>query len=100
MVPDEAKAWTQAAFNSVALSIEQIGFASQTTWPDEQLRNTASWVAHWAKRWDIPLVRSTTLGVCEHVDLGAAGGGHHDCGGAYPFDRVIALARDIQGADR
>lgn len=31
MVPDESKAWTQAAFNAVALSIEQIGFASQTT---------------------------------------------------------------------
>jgi hypothetical protein len=97
MVPDEAKAWTQAAFNAVALSIEQIGFASQTTWPDAQLRNTASWVAHWSKRWDIPLVRSTARGVCQHVDLGAAGGGHHDCGGAYPFDRVIALARELRG---
>lgn len=100
MVPDEAKAWTQAAFNAVALSIEQIGFASQTTWPAAQLRNTASWIAHWSERWDIPLVRSTTLGICQHVDLGAAGGGHHDCGSAYPLDRVIALARQIRGATR
>jgi N-acetylmuramoyl-L-alanine amidase-like protein len=100
MVPDDAKAWTQAAFNAVALSIEQIGFAAQTTWPEAQLRNTASWVAHWSQRWDIPLVRSTTLGVCQHVDLGASGGGHHDCGSDYPFDRVVALARELQGAAR
>lgn len=100
LVPDESKAWTQAAFNAVALSIEQIGFASQTTWPEEQLRNTASWIAHWSRRWDIPLVRSTTRGICQHIDLGAAGGGHHDCGSAYPFDRVIALARGMRGGDR
>jgi N-acetylmuramoyl-L-alanine amidase len=96
MVPDEAKAWTQARFNSVSLSIEQIGHASQTRWPDAQLRNTARWLAFWSRKYGIPLVRSTERGVCQHRDLGPGGGGHHDCGPGYPFDRVLAMARDIQ----
>jgi hypothetical protein len=39
-------------------------------------------------------------GVCQHVDLGAAGGGHHDCGSAYPFEAVLAMARDRAGDTR
>jgi peptidoglycan hydrolase-like protein with peptidoglycan-binding domain len=100
IVPDEAKAWTQRAFNAVALSIEQIGFAGQSSWPEAQLRNTALWIAHWSRRWGIPIVRSTRHGVCQHVDLGAAGGGHRDCGDGYPFERVLALARAFRGGAR
>jgi hypothetical protein len=96
MVPDEAKAWTQAAFNSVALSIEQIGHASQTSWPNAQLRNTARWLAFWSTKYGIPLERSTTRGVCQHRDLGRKGGGHHDCGPHYPLGEVLHMARDIQ----
>jgi hypothetical protein len=95
MVPDEAKAFTQAAFNSISLSIEQIGFASQTEFPDAQLENTARWIAHWSRRHGIPIRRSTTSGVCQHSDLGAQGGGHHDCGPNYPLDRVLAMARHM-----
>jgi hypothetical protein len=100
MVPDEAKAWTQAAFNSISLSIEQIGHASQTSWGRAQLENTARWLAHWSRKYDIPLVRSTTRGVCQHKDLGAAGGGHHDCGPNYPLADVLRMARTFaqQGA--
>ena len=76
MVPDERKAWTQASFNSVSLSIEQIGHASQKKFPESQLRNTAQWIAHWSKKYGIPITRSLTHGVCQHRDLGAAGGGH------------------------
>ena len=32
-------------------------------------------------------------GVCQHVDLGARGGGHHDCGPGFPMDRVLDMAR-------
>jgi hypothetical protein len=81
-----------AAFNPQALGIEQIGFATQTTWPDAQIAQTAAWVAYWAGKYDIPLVHSITSGVCQHKDLGAAGGGHHDCGPDYPFDKVLRLA--------
>lgn len=93
MVPDERKAWTQAAFNSLALSIEQVGQAAQGSWPVAQLANTARWVAHWSRKYGIPLTHSTSHGVCQHSDLGVAGGGHHDCGPDYPFAKVLQLAR-------
>jgi hypothetical protein len=93
MVPDEAKAWTQAAFNSVALSIEQIGMAAQRSWPEAQLDNTARWIAHWSRKWQIPITHSTGHGVCQHSDLGGKGGGHHDCGPGYPFANVLSRAR-------
>ena len=95
-VSDAAKAWHCAAFNSVSLGIEQVGFASQKTWPDAQLRKTAQYVAYWAKRYGIPITHSTGAGVCMHSDLGTAGGGHHDPGGGFPFDRVLDLARDYK----
>jgi hypothetical protein len=95
IVPDERKAFTQAAFNSVALSIEQIGFASQTHFPEAQLRNTASWIAHWSKKFGIPITHSTRHGVCQHKDLGSAGGGHHDCGPHYPLAKVLSMARSM-----
>jgi N-acetyl-anhydromuramyl-L-alanine amidase AmpD len=95
VVPDERKAFTQAAFNSVALSIEQIGFASQTEFPQAQLHNTAQWIAHWSKKFGIPITHSTAHGVCQHKDLGVSGGGHHDCGPNYPLARVLAMARSM-----
>ena len=95
IVPDERKAFTQAAFNSVALSIEQIGFASQAEFPQAQLENTARWIAHWSRKWEIPIRHSTTSGVCQHRDLGAAGGGHVDCGPNYPLGKVLSMARSV-----
>lgn len=98
-VLDANKAWTCAAFNSVSLNIEQIEFSSTRTreqWMSEnkrQLDNTAAWVAKWSVAYDIPLVHSTTKGVCQHMELGAAGGGHSDCGNAYPLDYVLAQAK-------
>lgn len=100
LVLDEKKAWTQAAYNGQALSIEQMGFANTTrgqwmTNYQRQLDNTAAWVAYWSKKWGIPLVHSTTHGVCQHKDLGAAGGGHFDCGPGYPFDYVLRKAKEF-----
>ena len=95
IVPDEAKAFTQAAFNSISLSIEQIGFASQKEFPQAQLENTARWIAHWSRKWNIPITHSTTNGVCQHKDLGRAGGGHVDCGPNYPLDKVLSMARSM-----
>lgn len=95
-VPDERKAWHVASFNSRALGIEQIGFATQTKWPEEQLLKTAEYIAYWSRKYGIPIVHSTTNGVCQHRDLGQAGGGHDDCGNAYPFAHVLALARAMR----
>lgn len=100
-VPDGDKAWTQAAYNSQALSIEQVEWDRNRPRSDwfklnqKQLDNTAAWVAWWAKKYDIPLVHSTTHGVCEHMDLGAAGGGHDDCGPGFPLDYILTKARSL-----
>lgn len=97
-VPDEMKAWTQAAYNPQALSIEQIEYADKprARWLTENakgLENTAQWVAYWSVKYGIPLRQSTSSGVCQHRDLGAAGGGHVDCGPGYPVDVIIDKAK-------
>lgn len=100
-VPDAEKAWTQAAFNSLALSIEQIEYSDKRTrqeWLDgnrPQLENTAAWIAYWSRKYGIPITQSTSHGVCEHRNLGSAGGGHSDCGPGYPMDWVLSRAREI-----
>jgi hypothetical protein len=83
------------SFNSISLGIEQIGFATQHSWPNAQLQKTAQQVASWSTKFDIPLTFSTSHGVCQHKDLGSAGGGHSDCGPDYPFDRVLAMAKEF-----
>jgi peptidoglycan hydrolase-like protein with peptidoglycan-binding domain len=97
------KAWTQGNANSVSVAAELCAFAAWTTadWNAHptMLSNTAQWVAEEAAAFGIPLVRLTPSqaqgsgrGVCEHVDLGSWGGGHTDCGTAFPIDQVIAMA--------
>lgn len=100
--PDQ-KAWAVAAYNSESVNLELCAFAAWTR--DEWLQhphmlsNCAAWVAEEAKRFNIPIRKLTpaqaqgaSRGVCQHVDLGAAGGGHHDCGPGFPIDLVLQLA--------
>lgn len=103
LVPDSDKAWTQAAYNPDSLSIEQIEWADKprAAWLKQnakQLENTATWCAYWSHKYGIPLVQSTSHGVCQHRDLGVAGGGHSDCGPNYPIDFVLKRAREIKKA--
>lgn len=105
MVPDSRKAWTQAGFNPVSLSIEQIGFAAsdKPLWfrdAPKQLANTARWCAYWHQEFGIPLQRGVIHGgsvvkegIVGHAQLGVTGGGHHDPGTHYPFEYVIELAK-------
>jgi hypothetical protein len=98
------KAWTQGNANPYSVATELCAFAA---WPIEEwdrhpvmLENCAKWIAEEASAFGIPLRRlsageaqgSAAMGVCQHVDLGAAGGGHTDCGSSFPMDRVIAMA--------
>ena len=108
-VPDHRKAWTCAAYNSLSLNIEQIGFARPGTpagrraWFDEaahQLANTARWIAYWSRYHGIPIRRAVTIaggvqrsGVASHSQLGSAGGGHSNPGSSYPMNYVLWLAR-------
>jgi len=99
------KAWTQAEFNPVAVSIELCAFAAwdAAEWDrhPNMLANCAAWIAEEAAHWGIPITKLTPAqaqgsgrGVCQHVDLGAWGGGHHDIsGGGFPYDRVLEMAR-------
>jgi hypothetical protein len=99
------KAWTQSNYNPVAVALELCGFASWSTneWKNNHanmLQNCASWIAEEAAHYGIPITKLSASeaqgsgrGVCQHVDLGAGGGGHHDCGSGFPMDHVLDLAR-------
>lgn len=104
MVSLADKAWTQAGFNSVAVSDELIGYASQKTWPSAQLRAAAELAAADLKRYGIPAqygaVNTTTCqvlkpGIVMHKDLGECGGSHHDAGTDFPTKQFVAIVYRI-----
>ena len=97
------KAWTAADANPYSVQAELCAFADWdiATWDQhpQMLANVGAWIAQEAAAFGIPLriltsteAQSGQAGICEHVDLGAAGGGHWDCGPAFPLDRVVAMA--------
>jgi hypothetical protein len=104
-VPRSGKAWTAAAANPYAVQAELCAFAEwdPATWQAHptMLANTAAWIAEEAAAFGIPIVGlsaaqaqdGVTRGVCQHADLGAAGGGHWDCGPGFPMADTIAAAR-------
>jgi hypothetical protein len=75
------KAWTCAAFNSASYNVEVDDDAWDGTDPDA-LATAARIVAFLCKRTGIPpswtRQPTHTPGVCRHLDLGRAGGGHTD----------------------
>jgi hypothetical protein len=98
------KAWTVAAFNPVSVNIELCAFAawSRDEWMKHphMLSNCAQWIAESAAQFHLPIKALTPAeaqgsgrGVCQHRDLGTAGGGHHDCGPGFPYLHVLELAR-------
>jgi hypothetical protein len=103
-VHSKDKAWAVVAYNSASVSLEQCAFAAWSR--DEWLKhphlldNAATWIKNQSARFDIPITplspaeaQGSGRGVCQHKDLGAAGGGHTDCGPGYPYDHVLSLAR-------
>jgi hypothetical protein len=103
-VQRQNNAWTQGNANPYSVSIELCAFAKWTPaeWAQHpnMLANCAAWIAEEAAALGIPIVRASAqqaqsggTGVCQHVDLGAAGGGHWDCGGGFPMDQVISMAK-------
>lgn len=99
------KAWTQANYNPYAVAAELCGFASWTTdvWKNSHhnmLVNAADWIREECQKAGVPIDRLTDAqaqgsghGCCQHINLGAGGGGHVDCGPGFPFDYVLNLAR-------
>jgi hypothetical protein len=103
-VRPDYKAWTQANANPYSIAAEMCAWAnwSLAEWHRHpvMLANAAEWVKEECARFGLPVRRLTASeaqgggrGVCHHVDLGAAGGGHWDCGPAFPLDQVIAMAQ-------
>jgi hypothetical protein len=99
-------AWTQASYNSAAVSAELCAFAGwdAAEWSRHpaMLRNAADWVAEECARFGLPIralsageAQGAGRGVCQHADLGSAGGGHWDCGPGFPMADVLAMAAGI-----
>jgi hypothetical protein len=97
------KAWTASNANPVAVQAELCAFAAwdSAEWHrhPNMLSNCAAWIAEEAAAFGIPITKlnasqaqGSGRGVCQHVDLGSWGGGHTDCGSAFPLDEVIAMA--------
>ena len=97
------KAWTQGNANPYSVATELCAFASWSAaeWANHptMLSNCAAWIAEECTAFNIPIRRLTAAqaqggqaGVCQHVDPGASGGGHWDCGPGFPMDDVIAMA--------
>jgi hypothetical protein len=107
----DGKAWTQGNANPYSVSAELCAFADWdfATWNTHpnMLANCAAWIAEEAAHFGIPIVKlsaaqaqdGTSCGVCQHADLGAAGGGHWDCGPSFPIDAVLALAGGVTTGD-
>ena len=104
LVPLNAKAWAQCAFNGAGVSLEIEGYTADGL-PDVTSRG-AAWIVAWLCRaYAIPPMWARGgqgRGVCQHVDLGAAGGGHHDaCGLGSPtwltFIEQVKAAYDAFG---
>ena len=103
-VDQHAASWTQAAYNGCAISAELCGFAEwdRATWlthHSAMLANAREWLAEESAAYGIPLVLLSDTeaqgggrGVCGHVALGAAGGGHWDPGPGFPWDVVLGPA--------
>jgi|SRR5215471_1066254 len=103
-VKRDYKAWTAAGANPVAVQVELCAFASWSAaeWDKHpnMLKNCARWIAEEAKKYGIPITKLSASsaqgsgrGVCQHVDLGSWGGGHHDCGSSFPIDKVLSMAK-------
>ena len=110
-VYEQYAAWTQSGANSMTISVEQCALAewSRDYWLNNRgvlLQTTAALIRQVCDANQIPIrvlssseaQDSWTKGVCEHVDFGSMGGGHHDCGSGYPMDKVIEWAKAGTGA--
>lgn len=102
IVPETQKAWAQAGFNRVALSIEVTETGKEGSYlpPGPGRNRVIQLMIAWHHRWKLPyqhgIVNKSTCtvvkpGFVEHIDLGPCGGGHFD-DSPYSIDPLIAEA--------
>lgn len=103
IVRETDKAWTQAAANPVAISVEVIDTGYEKTFlPPAGMAKLAMIISDACARWHIPVRLGafqngvlTQAGILDHDMLGLAGGGHHDIAPLVngQFDHAAGLAR-------
>jgi N-acetyl-anhydromuramyl-L-alanine amidase AmpD len=102
LVPLQYKAWAQCAFNLAGVSLEIEGYTAQGL-AGATATAAARIVAWLCRAFAIPPVWAEGgqgRGVCQHHDLGAAGGGHVDfCGvGGEAWLGFMGLVKDAYDA--
>lgn len=103
IVRESDKAWTQATFNPVSISVEVINTGRESSYlATAGLARLAQVISDSSKRWDIPLRRGavsgctvTRSGIVDHTTLGSCGGGHADIS-PFSVDKVIAAAQNAR----
>lgn len=104
-VPEYEKAWTQAAANPWAVSVEIVNPGVLPLFRTTAARRAVlRLIVGWHHRWGIPYQRGAVNGSCvptrpgflAHRDLGICGGGHPDVGAT----DLGALIRDAHALDR
>jgi hypothetical protein len=104
-VYENYKAWTQGNANPYCLSLEMCSYSSwsRDTWLNSKgilLDNAAEWIRYCVDKYNVPWTllndsqaqNPDVRGICEHVNFGAWGSGHVDCGN-FPMDEVIKRAK-------
>lgn len=105
IVRESDKAWTQAAFNPLAISVEVIDMGTEKRYlPAPGLAKLGRVVADATCRWEIPIQQGAIAGgtvskpgIVDHLTLGLAGGGHHDIS-PYPLAPIVAAAKTARQA--
>jgi hypothetical protein len=104
-VYENHKAWTQGNANNWCLSLEMCAYASwsTSTWMSKNvlLNNSADWLRYICQKYGIPYTKlsnsqaqaGNVKGICQHVNFGSMGSGHHDAGSGFPIDEVIKRAK-------
>jgi hypothetical protein len=83
LVPLSKKAWTQAAFNPRAIGVEHSNLTAKGYSTEDQLRVSARIFGWLLWKFELPFRHArggSGPGICRHLELGAAGGGHTECG--------------------
>ena len=94
IIADHAQGW-----NTQSLGIEQVSRIGQPTssYSAAQIDNTAKWIAHWSKKYDIPIKRSNSYGICSHSETKGNPSGTDCMTGAYPWSEVLQKAASYSG---
>lgn len=104
LVPLAEKAWHASDFNPQSIGVEHANVTAKGYATEEQLRVSARIFGWLCLEYGIPPRWSRdglSPGVCRHLDLGAAGGGHTQCGPslAYWHRFLVMLHAELERGD-